>query len=261
MGWVRIDDHFDEHPKMVQVGPTVWGVWLASLAYANRNLTDGFIPDGQVRRLTAFEGVRCAAVTKVLVGSALWDRVDGGYRIHDYEQYQPTKAEVLESRAKTADRIARWRERNAGNGVGNGVTHAVTNGVGNGVGNGVSNTAPKPKPNPKEKNNRNTTAADAAHSFDEFWSKYPKRTGGNPKPRAEKAWNARIREGIDPADLISGVGRYATYVEATGKAGSEFVMQAATFLGPDRRWEESWEVGDRDTDDDGWVDQLQKDLI
>jgi hypothetical protein len=29
---------------MMQVSPTVWGVWLAGLAYANRNLTDGFIP-------------------------------------------------------------------------------------------------------------------------------------------------------------------------------------------------------------------------
>ena len=44
MPWVKIDDHFSEHPKHARVGPPGWGYWLAGLAYANRNLTDGFIP-------------------------------------------------------------------------------------------------------------------------------------------------------------------------------------------------------------------------
>ena len=44
MPWVRVDDHFNEHPKLAKVGPLGWGIWLAGLAYCNRNLTDGFIP-------------------------------------------------------------------------------------------------------------------------------------------------------------------------------------------------------------------------
>lgn len=31
MVWVKIDDHFDEHPKMQQIGPLGWGYWLAGL--------------------------------------------------------------------------------------------------------------------------------------------------------------------------------------------------------------------------------------
>lgn len=76
--------------------------------------------------------------------------------------------------------------------------------------------------------------------FEDAWQAYPKRAGGNPKPSAWKAWSARIREGINTADMLAGIQRYATYITATGKAGSEYVKQAATFLGPDHHFTESW---------------------
>ena len=76
--------------------------------------------------------------------------------------------------------------------------------------------------------------------FEEAWQAYPKRAGGNPKGKALKAWNARIREGVTADQLIAGVARYAAYSIAAGKVGTEFVMQAATFFGPDRRFAEDW---------------------
>ena len=76
--------------------------------------------------------------------------------------------------------------------------------------------------------------------FEEAWQAYPKRAGGNPKPSAWRAWSARIREGIETADMLAGIHRYAAYITATGKAGSEYVKQAATFLGPDHHFAESW---------------------
>ena len=78
--------------------------------------------------------------------------------------------------------------------------------------------------------------------FEAAWQAYPKRAGGNPKTTAWKAWTARIREGIDTADMRAGIQRYAAYITATGKAGSEYVKQAATFLGPDRHFTESWSL-------------------
>lgn len=87
-----------------------------------------------------------------------------------------------------------------------------------------------------------TTAADAANEysieFERAWRKYPKREGGNPKKRALKAWRARIREGVTNADLEAGVERYAAHVRTKGKERTEFVMQAATFFGPDEHWRE-----------------------
>jgi hypothetical protein len=85
--------------------------------------------------------------------------------------------------------------------------------------------------------------------FDAIWDAYPKRAGGNPKATALKAFSARLREGVNASDMLAGVERYARYVAATGKVGTEYVKQASTFFGPDRHWDESWDIpataGDR----------------
>ncbi|EER1953463.1 helix-turn-helix domain-containing protein [Escherichia coli] len=77
--------------------------------------------------------------------------------------------------------------------------------------------------------------------FEQAWQEYPKRAGGNSKSAAFKAWKARIREGIKPESMLDGVKRYAAWVRATGNTGTQFVKQAATFFGPDRHFEESWQ--------------------
>ncbi|ENC0933044.1 helix-turn-helix domain-containing protein [Escherichia coli] len=77
--------------------------------------------------------------------------------------------------------------------------------------------------------------------FEQAWQEYPKRAGGNSKSAAFKAWKARIREGIKPETMLDGVKRYAAWVRATGNIGTQFVKQAATFFGPDRHFEESWQ--------------------
>ena len=78
--------------------------------------------------------------------------------------------------------------------------------------------------------------------FEAAWSEYPSRAGGNPKKAAYRHWRARARNGTDPTELLDGVRRYARYVQATGKAGTEYVQQASTFFGPDEHWAESWEL-------------------
>lgn len=147
MPWVKVDDHFDEHPKMAAVGPVGWGVWLAGLAYCNRNLTDGFIPrtvakgiggewdvrvpvpesfderengirsiqdDEQIWTIDIGSGMHGESITTewvigLLVNAGLWVPVKGGYRIHDFEHYQPSKAAVLAERKAWAEKKAKLR--------------------------------------------------------------------------------------------------------------------------------------------------------
>lgn len=78
--------------------------------------------------------------------------------------------------------------------------------------------------------------------FDAAWQAYPKRAGGNPKASAWKVWKARLREGVKPEAMLEGVKRYAAFVQATGNTGTQYVKQAATFFGPDRHFEESWQA-------------------
>ncbi|EHK6582547.1 helix-turn-helix domain-containing protein, partial [Escherichia albertii] len=77
--------------------------------------------------------------------------------------------------------------------------------------------------------------------FEQAWQEYPKRAGGNSKSAAFKAWKARIREGIKPESMLDGVKRYAAWVRATGNTGTQFVKQAATFFGPDRHFDDTWQ--------------------
>ncbi len=71
--------------------------------------------------------------------------------------------------------------------------------------------------------------------FDEAWALYPCSNTPN-RMAALKAWRARIREGIPPADLLAGVRSYAASVARKGTK-PKFVKMAATFFGPNRWWE------------------------
>lgn len=103
-------------------------------------------------------------------------------------------------------------------------------------------------PREEEEEEGNTTAAarptraPEPPEFGALWAVYPKRGGGNPRPRALKAARARLTEGATWNELHDGVSRYAEFCRATGKVGTEYVMQAATFLGPDRRFAEPWNL-------------------
>lgn len=77
-------------------------------------------------------------------------------------------------------------------------------------------------------------------AFEQVWQEYPLRAGANPKKSAFSAWKARLREGVPPEAMLDGVRRYARYLAATGKTGTEFVQRATTFFGPDRNFENPW---------------------
>lgn len=79
-------------------------------------------------------------------------------------------------------------------------------------------------------------------AFESAWSRYPKRAGANPKRKAFSAWGARIKSGADVDTMLAGVDRYTKFITETGKASTEFVMQAATFFGPDEHFLGGWDL-------------------
>jgi hypothetical protein len=111
MPWVRLDEEFPDHPKVVTAGPLASWLHVCALAYCNRMMTDGFVPSSQVRRLVDFEGiivvgpttdgdvrdvpeVDAKALAETLVSVGMWERRQGGFVIHDYLKYQPSRAET-----------------------------------------------------------------------------------------------------------------------------------------------------------------------
>ncbi len=70
---------------------------------------------------------------------------------------------------------------------------------------------------------------------------YPKRSGSQPWGRADKAISARIKDGATWQAIADGIRRYAEFCRETDKIGTEFVMMAATFCGPDKHFDQPWD--------------------
>lgn len=137
--WAKVDDAFPDHPKVVAAGPLAGWLFVTGLCYCGKYLTDGFIPAAQVKRLADVDDPDGLAQRLVEVG--LWEPVDGGFRVHDYLDWNPSAAKVKVEREANARRQAEWRERNRGD-DGRFESNGVTNGVTDGVTNGVTNTTP-----------------------------------------------------------------------------------------------------------------------
>lgn len=76
--------------------------------------------------------------------------------------------------------------------------------------------------------------------FLKFKLAYPERSGDQGWRKAQRAASARLAEGHSADEIIAGAIRYAAYCAATEKLGTEFVKQAATFLGPDKPFLLPW---------------------
>lgn len=79
--------------------------------------------------------------------------------------------------------------------------------------------------------------------FEKVWLIRPNRAGGDPKPRAFKAFTARRKEKVHYSDLLAGMLRYYNFCKETGILGTSYVMQAATFFSANTEaWTEDWEA-------------------
>jgi len=138
MAWVKLDDQFPHHPKILRAGPLASWLYVASVCYAAEYLTDGFIPEGALHILAAVPNPEALAATLVDVG--LWQRAAGGYVIHDYHDYNPSREDVLATREARAEAGSRG-----------GVAKAKQNAgklPANNQANEQQNPAPSPSPSP-----------------------------------------------------------------------------------------------------------------
>jgi hypothetical protein len=165
MSWVKMDDVASENMKLREAGTDAFALWTAGLGFCNRHLTDGRIE----HRLLAdvwrpVDGRRFdykAAATRLLEGR-LWhhahepcdsklcpnnpelasriQQVPNAYGVHDYFEYQKSRAEILAARESGTNRVRRHRERRLSDAVTDSVGNAVTDGVTDSVTGGVSNS-------------------------------------------------------------------------------------------------------------------------
>ena len=112
MPWGRIDDGFYDHPKLDALGrdrlSSVGLHWLA-VSWCNRWLTDGAITRERVVKLGG-----TARLADVLVAAGLWERDGNDYRIHDFLDFNESKADVEAAREVEREKKRRQRASGAG---------------------------------------------------------------------------------------------------------------------------------------------------
>jgi len=97
MTWLKMDDGFTEHPKIVDLSDAAFRAHIEGLTYCARNLTNGVIPGG-------INGKLCTkAVRQELVDAGVWESEGRAIRIHDYLDWNPSKDQVLAERSRKAE--------------------------------------------------------------------------------------------------------------------------------------------------------------
>lgn len=162
MPWVRLDDRFPSHRKVALLSDRAFRLYVSALCWASENLTEGKILDRELTLVARVRGMKAAA--RELEDAQLWDRVDDGWEIHDYLEYNPDRAKVQADRKNNAARQQAWRERKkaqreAKEAAVKASEEAQRNGVTSGVTNGVNNAAPAPAPSPSTTSYGSSAAA------------------------------------------------------------------------------------------------------
>lgn len=116
MSYAQFHDGFYRNAKVKRAGNMAGWMWVASIGYANENLTDGFIPAEALNELSELDSKPRAKLAAKLVDVGLWEKADGGWMIHDFLKWNFTREQVL---AKRAANLARVNKHRAGNGDGN----------------------------------------------------------------------------------------------------------------------------------------------
>lgn len=108
MTFTRVDDNLFENPKFSERSDRAKLLYIASLSYSNKHLTDGNIGASGVRLIRVWAKASNKHV-KELVDANLWEPREGGFYIHDWHQYNPPAVQVKAQRRAARERMTRLR--------------------------------------------------------------------------------------------------------------------------------------------------------
>jgi hypothetical protein len=235
--WLKVDDRVRTHPKTVKAGPAAAWFWFCGICYCREHLTDGFIGDGMIQSLAP--GVTNGRkLAERLVDAGLWHRTEGGFQVHDFLDWNPTRASVLEKRA--ADRARKDGRKSDGSAeesaeIPAGIqtdssatrdarAHAPP-GLGLGSGSGTSGSQLGRTP-------------ELTDWFDTFWDAYPRKVG---KDAARKAWS-KLKPSNELADRIIFAVDQQKRSPQWLKEGGQYIPHPVTWLNQGRWQDEPMDV-------------------
>jgi len=112
MAWIKLNDAFPNHPKIVGLSDLAFRIHVTGLCYCGTYLTDGYLPYTVVNTMITTPELK---PTDELEKVGLWYRVVNGFQIHDYLAHQTSKQQVQEKQEALRERQKRYRERKSNN--------------------------------------------------------------------------------------------------------------------------------------------------
>ena len=102
MTWVNLDDQMPGHPKIISLSDGAFRLHVSGIAYCNRFLTDGII---RVEAIVQLMPRYRRSYLDELVQRMVWMEIMAAtvYEIHDYLDWNKSKAEVEERRKARAE--------------------------------------------------------------------------------------------------------------------------------------------------------------
>jgi hypothetical protein len=117
MSWARFDDDVLDHPKLLMVSDLAAHLWFKAIVWSRKQKTNGVVPRHVIATLLRVK--KTDALAKELVdaippgkSAGLFESIDGGWKIHDFDHFGPPQREELsETRAEAGRRGAakRWQ--------------------------------------------------------------------------------------------------------------------------------------------------------
>lgn len=102
--WVKLDDGWPNNHKVEPLSDKAKLLYICGLCYCGRNLTDGVLNKKASGIVLAESGASRRHIVE-LHEAELWDRLEDGWKVHDYLDCNPTREQVLAEREKARKRM------------------------------------------------------------------------------------------------------------------------------------------------------------
>lgn len=248
--YIRLHDGMPDHPKVVGLSDAAFRLYVESLCWSGRHLTDGMVSAAALRRMGGWS----PESIKELAEAGLLEVGQGAsWVIHDYTEHQRTADEVAGYRkakrtAGVTGNHERWHlarglrdpecELCAIDDASRDGSHmrshtASDNGR---VSDREQNRKTSPETETETEREKEPKTIDQCGSDDDpdfvtFWTAYPRKIG---KGQARKAWRAAVRgRHVEPKTIIATAERFRDKTR-TERTEARYIPHPATWLNGER---------------------------